>query len=116
MESAAEVLGVYRVMDCDIIGLQETRRNGQSALLQAGYYVVYCMSESGGDKEGKKGQDGVGLAVNKSVSRAEARSPEFISDRLLKVTLQLCGRARAVTFVVGYKPTGTQSVGGKHAF
>ena len=99
----------------DIIGLQETRRNGQSALLQAGY-VVYCSGESGGDGEGKKGQGGVGLAVRKSISRAEARPPEFISDRLLKVTLELCGRTRAVTFVVGYAPTDTQSLRKKNAF
>ena len=104
---AAEVLDVYQEMDCDITGLQETRRSGQSALLQAGY-AVYCSGESGGDGEGKKGQGGVGLAVRKSISRAEARPPEFISDRLLKVTLELCGRARAVTFVVGYAPTDTQ--------
>ena len=66
-------------MSCDIIGLQETRRSGQSALLRAGY-VVYCSGDSGGDGEGKKGQGGVGLAVRKSISRAEARPPEFISD------------------------------------
>ena len=81
-----EVLGVYQEMDCDTIGLQETRRSGQSALLQAGY-IVYCRGESGGDGEGKKGQGGIGLAVCMSISRAEARSPEFISGRLLKVTL-----------------------------
>ena len=103
---AAAVLDVYQEMGCDIIGLQETRRSGQSALLQAGY-VAYCSGESGGDWEGKKGQGGVGLAVRKSISRAEARPPEFISDRLLKVTFKLCGRARAVTFVVGYAPTDT---------
>ena len=112
---AAEVLDVYQQMGCDIIGLQETRRSGQSALLQAGY-VVYCSGESGGDGEGKKGQGGVGLAVRKSISRAKARPPEFISDRLLKVTLELCGRARAVTFVVGYAPTDTQSLRKKNAF
>ena len=112
---AAEVLDVYQEMGCDIIGLQEARRSGQSALLQA-EYVVYCSGESGGDGEGKKGQGGVGLAVRNSTSHAEARPPEFISDRLLKVTLELCGRARAVTFVVGYGPTDTQSVGKKHAF
>ena len=61
-------------------------------------------------------QSGVGLAVRNSISRAKARPPEFISDRLLKVTLDLCGRARTVTFVVGYATTDTQSVGGKHAF
>ena len=96
-------------------GLQETRRSGQSALLRAGY-VVYCSGESGGEGGGKEGQGGVGLAVCKSISRAEARPPEFISDRLLKVTLELCGRPRAVTFVVGYAPTDTQSVGKKNAF
>ena len=39
VERAAEVLDVYREMGCDIIGLQETRRSGQPALLQAGYVV-----------------------------------------------------------------------------
>ena len=107
---AAEVLDVYQEMGCNIIGLQETKGRGQSVLLQAGY-VVYCSGESGGDGEGKKGQGGVGLAVRKSICRAEARAPEFISDRLLKVTLELCGRARAVTFVVVYAPTDTQSFG-----
>ena len=112
---AAEVLDVYQEMGCDIIGLQETRRSGQAALLQAGY-DVYCSGESGGDGEQKKGQGGIGLAVRKSIPRAGVRPPEFISDRLLKVTLELCGRARAVTFVVGYAPTDTQSVGEKNAF
>ena len=111
----AEVLDVYREMGCDIIGLQETRRSGQFALLQAGC-VVYCSGESGGDGEGKKSQGGVGLAVRKSIPRAEARPPEFISDRLLKVAVELCGRARAVTFVVGSAPTDTQSVGKRNAF
>ena len=111
----AEVLDVYQEMGCDIIGLQKTRRSGKSALLRAGY-VVYCSGESGGDGEGEKGRGGVGLAVHKSISRAEARPPEFISDRLLEVTLELCGRARAGTFVVGYAPTNTQSVGKKNAF
>ena len=98
---AAEVLGVYQEMGCDIIGLHETGRSGQSALLEDGH-ADYCRGESGGDVGGKKGQGGVGLAVRKSISRAEVRSRGFISDRLLKVTPELCGRARAVTFVVGY--------------
>ena len=60
---------------------------------------VYCSGECGGENGGKKGQGGVGLAVRNSITRA-ARPPEFISDRLLKVTLGLRGRAKAVTFVV----------------
>ena len=32
------------------------------------------------------------------------------------MTLELGGRARAVTFVVGYAPTNTQAVGRRYAF
>ena len=105
---------VYDRLGCDIIGLQETRRSGQSAFSQAGY-LVYCSGECGGENNGKKGQGGVGLAVRISITRA-ARPPEFISDRLLKVTLELRGRAKAVTFVVTYAPTEPQNGNNKHAF
>ena len=94
---AAEVLGVYQEVDCDIIGVLGTRRRGQSDLLQA-ENVVYCNGKSGGSE--KPTESGIGLAFRESISRAEVRSPEFNSDRLLKVTLRLGGRARAVAFVV----------------
>ena len=90
------------------------RRSGQPAFSQAGY-LVYCSGECGGENVGKKGQGGVGLAVRNSITRA-ARPPEFISDRLLKVTLELRGRAKAVTFVVAYAPTEPQNANNKHAF
>ena len=99
--------GVVRALDImivddrlgyDVIGLQETRRSGHSTFSQAGY-LVYCSGECGGENGGKKGQGGVGLAVKISITRA-ARPPEFISDRLLKVTLELRGRAIAVAFFV----------------
>ena len=45
-----------------------------------------------------------------------AGPPEFISDRLLKVTLELRGRAKAVTFFVAYAPTETQNASNQHAF
>ena len=32
------------------------------------------------------------------------------------MTFELCDRARALTFVVGYAPTDTQYVGKNHAF
>ena len=89
-------LGVLSVCDrqgCDAIGLQETRRSGHSAFSQAGY-LVYCSGEYGGENGGEKGQGGVGLAVRTSIT-CVARPPEFISDRLLKVTLELRGRAKA---------------------
>ena len=103
-----------RGLGCDVIGLQETGRSGQSAFNQAGY-LVYCSGECGGENDGKKGQRGVGLAVRNSITRA-VRPPEFISDRLLKVTLELRGRAKAVTFVVVYAPTEQQNANNKHAF
>ena len=76
---------------------------------------MYCSVECGSEDGGKTGQGGVGLAVRASITRA-ARPPEFISDRLLKVTLELCGRAKAVTFCVAYAPTETQNASGKDAF
>ena len=105
---------MYDRLGCDVIGLQETRRSGHSAFSQAGY-LVYCSGECGGENGGKKGQGGVRLAVRTSITRA-ARLPEFISDRLLKVTLEVRGRAKAVTFVVAYAPTETQNANRKHAF
>ena len=111
---ALEVLSAYNDLSCDVIGLQETRRAGQTILREAGF-VVYCSGESGGDGE-KKGQVRVGLAVRTQTIHAAARPPEFISDRLLKVTFELCGRAKAVTFVVAYAPTETQDSEKKHVF
>ena len=111
---ALDVLSVYDRLECDVIGLQEARRSGHSAFSQAGY-LVYCSGECGDENGGKKGQGGVGLAVRTSMTRA-ARPPEFISDRLLKVTLDLRGRAKAVTFFVAYAPTETHNASNKHAF
>ena len=45
---------------CDIIGLQELKRNGESAFTAAGYAVV-CLGADGGKYE-EKGNHGVGLA------------------------------------------------------
>ena len=103
-----------REMKVEVIGLQETRRSGHTAFSQDGY-LVYCSGECGDENGGKKGQGGVGLAVRTSITRA-ARPPEFISDRLLKVTLELRGRAEAVTFFVAYAPTEIHDASKKHAF
>ena len=111
---ALDVLSVYDRLGCDVIGLQETRRSGHSAFSQAGY-LVYCSGECGGENGGKKGQCGVRLAIKTFITRA-ARPPEFISDRVLKVTLELRGRTKAVTFVVAYVPTEIQNPSNKHAF
>ena len=72
-------------MGLDIIGLQETRRSGRSALVQAGY-VVYCSGEYGDG--GKKRRGRIGLVVRRGVTSAEVHPPEFINDRLLEVMLR----------------------------
>ena len=110
---ALDVLSVYDRLRCAVIGLQETRCSGHSAFSQIGY-SAYCSGECGGESGGKKGQGVVGLAVRTSITRA-ARPPEFISDRLLQVTLELRGRAKAVTCFVAYAPTETQNASNKHA-
>ena len=111
---ALDVLSMYDRLGCDIIGSQETRRSGHSVFGQAGY-SVYFSGECGGENGGKRRQGGGGLAVRISITRA-AHPPEFISDRLLKVTLELHGRAKAVTFFVAYAPTETQNANNKHGF
>ena len=50
---------------CDIIGLQEVRRNGQSVFTPAGC-IVFCPGADGG-KHGKKGNHGIGVAVRESI-------------------------------------------------
>ena len=111
---ALDGLSVYDRLRCDVIGLQETHRSGHSTFSRAGY-LVYCSGECGGKNYGKKEQGGVGLAVRTSIARA-ARPPQFISDHLSKVTLELRGQATAVTFFVAYAPTEIQNASYEHAF
>ena len=63
----------------------------------------------------KKAQGGVGLAVKTGITRATPCIPEFAGDRLLKVSLDLHGRAQAATFVVGYAPTDARDDASKTA-
>jgi len=105
---ASDVRGKYCVKTGINVTLSAYRKrvgNRQSVFIGAGY-IVYCSGERGGKDGGRKGQDGVGLK-QAILARTAVRPRKFISDRLLKVTLELRGRARAVTFVVAYAPTGT---------
>ena len=76
---------------------------------------MFCSSEYRDENGGKEGQGGVGPPVRTSITCA-ARPPEFISDRLLKVTLELRRRAKAVIFFVAYAQTETQNASNEHAF
>ena len=97
---ALDALSVYDRLGCNVVGLH-------SVFSQASY-LVYCSGECGDENGEKKGQGGVGLAVRTSITRA-ARPPEFISDRLLKVTFELRGRAKVVTCFVTCALTQTQN-------
>ena len=55
-----------KVLDCDVIGLQQTRTPGRTGFAAAGHRV-FC---SGVDEStGRAGQHGVGLAVKESIVR-----------------------------------------------
>ena len=90
-----EVLSAFGKLGCDVIGIQEIRRSGQSIFIRGSRYTVYCSGEIV-DESQLKGQVGVGLAVKQTFGTTTTRPPEFISDRSLKGTLELRGRAKAV--------------------
>ena len=83
---AEVILKTCKDAGCDIIGLQEVRRNEQSAFTAAGY-VVFC-SGADGETHEKKGNHGVGLAVRESIVAGMDKGEvavECISARLMKV-------------------------------
>ena len=61
---AEVLLHKCKVLGCDVIGLQETRRPGRTEFATAGYRV-FCSGVDG--SSGRAGQHGVGLAVKESI-------------------------------------------------
>ena len=61
---AEVLLQKCKVIGCDVIGLQETRRPGRTEFATAGYRV-FCSGVDG--STGRTGQHGVGLAVKESI-------------------------------------------------
>ena len=71
-----------KVLGCDVIGLQETRRSGRTEFAAAGYNVL----SSGEDgSSGRVGQHWVGLAVKGSVARKATWTQELMNERLMSV-------------------------------
>ena len=102
---------------CDILGLQEARRNGQRNFTATGY-VVFCSGADGGKPE-KKGNHGVGLAVRESIVAGMDKGEvavECISARLMKVRIQLKRKSNGVSFIVGYAPALTRAPAKRIAF
>ena len=103
---AEVLLQKCKVLGCDVIGLQETRRPGRTEFAAAGYHVFY----SGVDgSSGRAGQHGVGLAVKESIIREATWTQELTKGPLMSMTFNLTGKSNAVTFVVACGPTDTVS-------
>ena len=89
---------------CDVIGLQETKRDGTSEISAFGYRVFFS-----GDctmVKGRKGQHGVGLAITEEIveeAGEDGITIECISARLLMDRISV--KSNFVTFVVAYAPT-----------
>ena len=103
---AEVLLQKCKVLGCDVIGLQETRRPGRAEFGAAGYRV-FCSGVDG--STGRAGQHGVGLAVKESIIREATWTQELTNERLMSMTFNLTGKSNAITFVVGYGPTDTVS-------
>ena len=88
----------------DVIGLQETKRDGTSKKIASGYSTVFSGDCSG--VKGRKGQHGVGLAIKENIVKKTGEGGitiECISARLLKARILI--KSNFVTFVVAYAPT-----------
>ena len=103
---AEVLLQKCKVLGCDVIELQETRRPGRTEFAAAGYRV-FCSGEDG--NSGRAGQHGVWLAVKESIIREATWTQELTNERLMSMTFNLIGKSNAVTFVVAYGPTDTVS-------
>ena len=103
---AEVLLQKCKVLDCDAIGLQETRSPGRTEFAAAGYRVFY----NGVDEStGRAGRHGVGLAVKESIIRGATWTQELTNERLMSMTFNLTGKSNAITFLVAYGPTHTVS-------
>ena len=89
---------------CDVIGLQETKRDGTSEISASGYRVVFS-----GDcsmVKGRKGQLGVALAIKEDIVKMAGEDGitiECISARLMKARISI--KSNFIIFVVAYAPT-----------
>ena len=97
---AESLLRSARDAGCEIVGLQETHRTGQT-YFQASGYTVLCSGEE------KKGLHGVGLAVANSIVSNKGCTPELINERMMKMWMNLTGKSNSVSVIVAYAPTET---------
>ena len=90
---------------CDVIGMQETKKDGTSEIVASGCRVFFSGDCSGVKR--RKGQQGVGLAIKEEIVKKTCEDGvtiECISARLPKARISI--KSNLVTFfVVAYAPT-----------
>ena len=92
-----------------VVGIQETRRPGQTDSTEAGFRVFYSGSTQGG-------QQGVALAVKESICKTSKFTREDVNERLMSMCFEMSGQHQAVNFVVGYAPMESSDSEKKRAF
>ena len=89
---------------CDVIGLQETKRDETFEIVASGYRGFFSGDRS--EVKGRKGRHGVELAIKDNIVKKAGEDDitiECISARLLKARSLI--KSNFVTFVVAYAPT-----------
>ena len=89
---------------CDVIGLQEIKRNRPSELAASGYRVYFSSDCSGA--KGRKEQHGVGLTIKEGIAKKAGKdriAMDYISARPLKARTLI--KSNFVTSVVAYTST-----------
>ena len=89
---------------CDVIGLQEIKRDGTPEISASGYRVFFSGECS--MVKGRKAYHGVGLAIKEEIAKKDGGDSiiiECISARLLKA--RISNKSKFVMFVVAYAPT-----------
>ena len=102
--STPGLLRLCAAKGCDVIGLQETKRDGTFTIVASGYRVFFSGDCSG--VKGRKGQRGVGLAIKEEIVKKAGEDGitiECISARLLEVRILI--KSNFITVVVAYVPT-----------
>ena len=96
-------------LDISVVGLQKTRRDGQTEFEAAGFRVFCCRSEAGG-------HHGMGLAVKESICSDFTYTTEYVDERLMFMRFEIMGQSGAVNFVSAYAPTEVSKDEIKQAF
>ena len=97
-----------KVLDCDVIGLQETQRPRRTEFAAA-RYRVFCSGVDGSTHW--SGWTTWGGASGQGVyhPRSYVDTGAFTNERLMSMTFNLTGKFNAIIFVVAYGPTDTVS-------